>query len=147
MDSLRVDNGLKRIEVNDDGEYIEFSINDDKFLTAFWDFWSWMKESEKEINNLRDKNGDADADDESGRDEAVGSVISLRSKINNESCERIDAIFGTGASRKIFGRVTPDMYMVVDFLEKISPFIKKYADERKRAISSKYNKNRKGAKS
>lgn len=42
MDSLRIDNGIKKIEVNDAGECIEFSINDDKFLTSFWAFGEWL---------------------------------------------------------------------------------------------------------
>ena len=147
MDSLRIDNGIKKIEVNDAGECIEFSINDDKVLTSFWAFGEWLEEQEKAVKELQNKNKESDANNEEEDRKATGEVIALRSKINNESCERIDSIFGTGASRKLFGSVIPDLYMVVDFLDKVTPFIEKYAKEHKKAIDSRYNKNRRGAKS
>lgn len=147
MDSLRIDNGLKKIEVNDEGECIEFSISDDKFLTSFWAFGEWLEEQEKAIKELQEKNKEVDADSKQESRKAVGDVIALRSKINKESCERIDSIFGADASRKLFGSVIPDLSKVVEFLDKITPFVEKYAKEHKKAIDSRYNKNRKGAKS
>lgn len=145
MDSLRVDNGIKRIEVNDAGECVEFSISDSNFLASFWEFGTWLKEKEKEIEDLKKNNDDPDQKEEKVF-ESTGKVIDLRNRINKEASEKIDKIFGSEASRKIFGSVIPDLYMITDFLNKITPFIEKYTKERRKIIDGKYNKNRKGAK-
>ncbi len=79
--------------------------------------------------------------------DAANNVLDLRETISKEACEKIDNIFGAEASRKIFGNILPDMYMIADFFEKISPFIEKYQKERSQTINKKYSKSRKGAKS
>lgn len=150
MDSLRIDNGLKKIEVNDAGEYIEFSATDNNFFKSFSDLVQWFEEQEnrQEIKDMEEQRKKVVS--ENGEDinyAALNSVLDIREKISEEACEKIDAIFGTEASRKIFGSIIPDMFLIADFFEKIAPFIEKYAKERNQAISKKYNKNRKGAKS
>lgn len=150
MDSLRIDNGLKKIEVNDAGEYIEFSVVDSGFFRTFFDLLQWFDEQKnrKEIKEI-DEQGDKVVS-EDGTEinyDVANNVLDIRDKINKEACEKIDNIFGDEASRKIFGNVIPDMYMIADFFEKISPFIEKYAKERDQSINKKYSKSRKGAKS
>ena len=150
MDSLRIDNGLKKIDVNDAGEYIEFSIFDSSFFRAFFDLLRWFDEQEnrKEIKEM-DEQGDKVVS-EDGTEinyDAANNVLDIRDKISKEACEKIDNIFGAEASRKIFGNIIPDMYMIADFFEKISPLIEKYRKERSQTINKKYSKSRKGAKS
>lgn len=150
MDSLRIDNGTKKIEVNDAGEYIEFSIVNNDFFRAFFDLLRWFDEQEgrKEIKDMEENAGKVVSDDEKEINyDAANSVLDIRDKISREACEKIDNIFGREASRKIFGSVAPDMYMIADFFEKISPLIEKYQKERSQTINKKYSKNRKGAKS
>lgn len=150
MDSLRIDNGLRQIEVNDKGEYIEFSVVSNDFFRAFSDLLQWfdgqenrqeIKDIEKQQENVVSENG------EEINYEVLESVLNIREKISEEACEKIDAIFGSGASRKIFCGIVPDMFLIAEFFEKIAPFIEKYAKERNQTINKKYNKNRKGAKS
>lgn len=40
--SLRVDSGVKRIEVNDNGDYIAVNISDNSFFKRFDDFVAWL---------------------------------------------------------------------------------------------------------
>ena len=150
MDSLRIDNGLRQIEVNDKGECIEFSVVSNDFFRAFSDLLQWfdgqenrqeIKDMEKQQENVASENG------EDINYEALESVLNIREKISEEACEKIDAIFGSRASRKIFGSIVPDMFLIAEFFEKIAPFIAKYAKERSQTINKKYNKNRKGSKS
>ena len=150
MDSLRIDNGLKRIEVNDAGEYIEFSVVDSGFFRAFFDLLQWFDEQEnrKEIKEMKEQGDKVVSDDENKINyDAANSVLDIREKISKEACEKIDNIFGAEASRKIFGSIVPDMYMIADFFEKITPFMEKYAKERNQTINKKYSKSRKGSKS
>lgn len=150
MDSLRIDNGTKKIEVNDAGEYIEFSVVNNDFFRAFFDLLRWFDEQEnrKEIAEMEEQKDKVVSEDgEKINYDAANNVLDIRDKISKEACEKIDNIFGTEASRKIFGNVIPDMYMIADFFEKISPLIEKYQKERSQTIDKKYSKNRKGAKS
>lgn len=150
MDSLRIDNGLKRIEVNDAGEYIEFSVVDSEFYRAFFELLQWFDEQEnrKEIKEMEEQGDKVISGDGSKINyDAANSVLDIREKISKEACGNIDNIFGAESSRKIFGSIVPDMYMIADFFEQIAPLIEKYAKERNQSINKKYSKSRKGAKS
>lgn len=150
MDSLRIDNGLKKIEVNDAGEYIEFSVVNNDFFRGFSELMKWFDEKnvQHEISEIQKQEEEVVSENaDEINHEALNNVIDIREKISKEVCEKIDAIFGTEASRKIFGGIVPDMFSIAEFFEKIAPFIEKYAKERNQTINKKYNKNRKGAKS
>lgn len=150
MDSLRIDNGTKKIDVNDAGEYIEFSIVNNDFFRAFFDLLRWFddQENRKEIKEIDEQSDKVASEDGTEINyDAANNVLDLRDKISKEACEKVDNIFGDEASRKIFGGVAPDMYMIADFFEKISPFIEKYQKDRSNTINKKYSKGRKGAKS
>ncbi len=146
MDSLRVSNGIKRIEVNDDGEYIEFSVTSGKFLDGFFTTLEWLES--KEVQDRIDRMDEeskliASTDDNKG----IKAIMELHTQICVEAMQKIDDIFGVNASKKIFCGTIPDIFAITDFFEKITPFIEKYAEERGKNISKKYSTRRKGAKS
>ena len=150
MDSLRIDNGTKKIEVNDAGECIEFSIVNNDFFRAFSDLLQWFdgQEQRQDIKDMEKQQKEVVSEDgDKINYDALNGILDIREKISKEACEKIDNIFGVEASRKIFGSITPDMYMIADFFEQISPLIEKYSKERNRSINKKYSKDRKGAKS
>lgn len=150
MDSLRIDNGLKKIEVNDAGEYIEFSVLDNDFFRGFSELMQWFdgQNTKDNINNMNEQAGKVVSENgDEINHEALSNIIDIRDKVSKEACEKIDNIFGVGASKKIFGGIVPDMFSIAEFFEKIAPFIEKYAKERNQSINKKYSKSRKGAKS
>lgn len=150
MDSLRVDNGTKKIEVNDAGECIEFSVVSNDFFRGFSDLLQWFESQEQrqDIKDMEKQQKEVVSEDSDKINyEALNGVLDIREKISKEACEKIDNIFGEEASRKIFGSIIPDMYMIADLFEQITPLIEKYAKERNQTINKKYSKSRKGAKS
>lgn len=150
MDNLRIDNGTKKIEVNDVGEYIEFSIVNNDFFRAFSDLLQWFdgKEQRQDIKDMEKKQKEVVSEDcDKINYDALNGVLDIREKISKEACDKIDSIFGDEASRKIFGGIIPDMFAIADFFEQITPLIEKYAKERNQSINKKYSKSRKGAKS
>lgn len=150
MDSLRIDNGIKKIEVNDAGEYIEFSIVNNDFFRAFSDLLQWFdgQKNRKDIKDMKKQQEDVVSENgDKINYEVLNNVLEIREKISREACEKIDTIFGVNSSKKIFGGIVPDMFSIAEFFEKIAPFIEKYTKERNQTINKKYNKNRKGAKS
>lgn len=150
MDSLRIDNGLKKIEVNDAGEYIEFSVVSNNFFKAFSNLLQWFESQEQrqDIKEMEEQEEKIVSENGGGINyAALDRVLNIREKISKEASEKIDDIFGPDASRKIFSGTDPDMFSIAEFFEKIAPIIEKYAKDRNQSINKKYSKNRRGAKS
>ena len=60
---LRVDNGLRKIGVNDKGDYLEISINDSSVFDRFADLMTWLQEKEKDLNQFQKDHAGEKADD------------------------------------------------------------------------------------
>ena len=148
MDSLRVDSGIKNIEVNDNGDYISIPISDTSFYERFGTlikcFESKQAEIEQRVKELSERHKDKLDDD---TDMIVGS-IERYSRFCQDVCTELDKLFGDGCCRKVFvGIETPGIELIGDFFEQITPLINQYARERNERINLKYNRNRKGAQS
>lgn len=135
--SLRVDSGVKRIEVNDNGDYIAVNISDNSFFKRFDDFVAWL--------NAKNEEADRIANDSSGDfTERFGEYDALC----KEACAELDSLFGSGCCKKVFPDVeSPGMELIADFLDQIIPILQGFATERNQKITSKYSPNRKGARS
>lgn len=140
---LHVDNGLRKIKVNDAGEYIEVSVNDSTFFDRFADLLVWIGSKEKELGQFGE---DHKADDISNP-EVIREVVRKRTETYRECCQRLDILFGEGCCRKVFGNVVPDDMLITDFLEQITPVIEELGKERNQKLSLKYSRGRKGANS
>lgn len=147
--NIRVDNGVRRIGVNDDGEYIELSVNDVQLTERFAGLLQWFDKKSTEIdeagNKLAEKYGeDATIEDENGiNTDMVVDVAALRTAVYKECCERIDGVFGKDTCRKVFGNVLPDDVLLMEFFEQISPVLEKLAAERGEKIKLKYQRGKK----
>lgn len=151
---LRVDNGLRKVKVNDQGEYIEFSVNDSTFFDRFADLLAWVTKKHREIErheaenvkSLRDTEED-EAEQSDFDAEVIRDLAKRRTEFYRECCQKLDILFGEGCCRKVFGDVVPDDLLIEDFLEQITPILEKLGKERNDKLSLKYNRNRKGANS
>ena len=140
---LQVDNGLRKIKVNDEGEYIEVSVNDSTFFDRFADLLVWVGDKEKELKQY----GDTHKADTLEDMEVVREVMRKRTQTYQECCQRLDVLFGEGCCRKVFGDIIPDDLLIMDFLEQLTPVIEELGKERNKNLSLKYNRSRKGAAS
>lgn len=151
MDKLRVDSGTKKIEVNDDGEYIEIPMNDASFFDRYADILKYFDEKnddiEKKANAISEKYPEKEDESEINVDMICDSV-KLYAELCRDTCAQLDKLFGDGCCRKVFvGIENPSIELIGDFFEEITPFLQKYAQERNDKISLKYNNRRKGARS
>lgn len=157
---LRVDNGLRKIGVNDEGDYIEVSVNDSTIFDRFADMLSWITRKEADIDRISEEYGkklaEVSADAEDGdadrlpvhHVDIISEVVKMRTDLYREVCQRLDILFGEGCCRKVFGsNIVPDDLLIMDFLEQITPIIEKLGKERNKKLSLKYNRNRRGANS
>ncbi|MBQ6787552.1 MAG: hypothetical protein IJO85_07515 [Lachnospiraceae bacterium] len=140
MEKLRVDNGLKKIEVNDRGDFIEFSVKDNKFIEGFGELVTWM---EGVLRNQKQQT----TEETEKTIEMILDDIKGKSEICKEACCRIDKLFGSDTCKKVFGNIEPDEYVIGEFMDQIVDFMDKFQKERQESIGSKYSNERKGANS
>ena len=113
--SIRVNTNNINVEVNDRGDYITL-YNDMTFLQDILSFADGLDELER---NYRAK-AEQCPDDTDER-------AKLLFDFHNELAFGINSLFGDDACKKVFGdgvrNVVPNVYQVLDFVEKLSPHI------------------------
>ena len=147
MDSLRVNSGIKNIEVNDNGDYISIPISDTSFFERFGEMMKNFERKQAEIEQkgkeLSEKHKDKPNDDV----DMIVDVFSLYTDLCKDVCAELDKLFGEGCCRKVFvGVEIPSVELIGDFFEQIVPLLDQYAKERNQKINLMYNRNRKGAR-
>ncbi len=138
--SLKVDNGVRRIKVNDAGEYIELSLTDVTLLDRFTGLMEWYGAKRDELNRFDADLKQRHAED-TDSDGAVIEVIHKRTEVYTEFCRKLDEVFGDGCCRKVFGNVIPDEIPIIDFLEQITPIMNRMAVERGERLKARYSGN------
>lgn len=128
---IRISNGVKKIEVNDDGEFILLPVSDDGFVL---NFYRLMEDIKKRGNELSE---------EIGGEETVDYVEKIVA-VEREIKQKVDALFGDGTCKKVFGDILPSMDLFVEFFGSLVPFLEEYKNERT-AKMEKYNAGRTGS--
>lgn len=127
--SIRVSKGIE-VEVNDNGDTITMNVESAEFVNEFYALLD-------KFENLADK---ARSDEYKAMDTREKLTVIVQG--TKDVLASIDSIFGDGASRKIFGDATPSLYIIADYFEKITPIIRKYAEQRRSDIMRRYNSSR-----
>lgn len=144
MEKIRIGNqNIKRIEVNDNGEYIELNFNDRSFPARFYELAKKFDEYKNEFEKrYADIEKEADEVDELGLSVKLRKKYELDLEIHEKIKDEVDKLFGADTCRKVFGDITPNLECYVDLFTQLTPFIEEYA--KKQAESAKYNPNRMG---
>lgn len=150
--SIRINSGIKKIEVNDNGDCIFLRLSDLDYINNVLNFFELINEKS---TILRDKlNGanvtgkddmDSVLSDETLTDEQkVAEVFNhynvekvevfdaVRS-VHSELAVEFDRVFGVDACAKVFGLGednNPVLDMYLEFMEAITPFFEEYMKER-----------------
>lgn len=148
MDRLRVDSGIKNIDVNDQGEYISIPISDTSFYERFGEILKYFDNKQADIERqAKELAGKHEGKPNDDTDMIIDSV-KMYSDLCKDVCTQLDKLFGEGCCRKVFvGVESPGVELIGDFFEQITPLLKQYADERNQKFNTKYNRSRKGARS
>ncbi len=140
VDSIRVNTGAKRIQVNDDGDCIVLNFADQSLPSRYFTLL-------EDLNTKRDayiekaKEIDAAKADEMERFIAYAA---LNLEIHQYMREQVDGLFGADTCKKVFGDIVPSIDLYEDFFTQLSPYFEKYALERKAKLQEKYNPERTG---
>ncbi len=129
MDSIRVSSGTKKIEVNDEGEYITLPLGDDGFTR---DFYRLLDDFQRQAQAVK-----VTEEDITG---SMDQVVAL----NKELSEKVDSLFGAGTCKKVFGVLTPGVDLFLDFFTQLLPFFEASVKKRSEKLN-KYNAGRTGS--
>jgi hypothetical protein len=122
MDTLRIDTGHKKVQINDGPEFIEFNPTEVNWGRRFErlrsDVKTRMDEMSAKIAGIEKRAQELN--------EETPAMIEEVNNLRDEVCvfirEKIDILFGTGTSQKVFGDLMSE-YAIASFLEGIAPFI------------------------
>lgn len=128
---IRIERGVKKIEVNDNGEFIMLPVSDDGFVLSFYRMMEDIQKKGKSLSaEIRDE-------------ETVDSLEKIVA-VEREVKQKVDALFGGGTCKKVFGDILPSMDLFVEFFGSLVPFLEEYQSERKPKME-KYNAGRTGS--
>lgn len=144
MAGIRVNTGVKRIEVNDNGDYITLSLNDNDFLDRFFGLYDDLQRMADEYtgreNAIREKHA---AGGEAVMDGILKETYALYTEAGKSMKPKIDGLFGEGTCKKVFGDITPTFDLYIDFFEQLTPYLQEFAKEKTQRMS-KYSAARTG---
>ena len=130
MDRICLNNGNKKIEINDSGDYIVIPMGDNSFPERVIKF---SKDAESKYKLLVEKEIEL-------KDSGIEVVSKMRSEIFTSIGSMFDELFGVGSCKTVFGNMAPSHDIMLDFMEQIVPLVERYATERQSEIETKYSK-------
>lgn len=140
MSGIRVSTAVKRIEVNDNGEYIVLNFSDSSLPERFFTM----------LDNIQKRSGDvqaqaAEISEKCGSESeaAVRAAASLYRDFHQDIANEVDTLFGPKTCRKVFGDIVPDFELFNDFFTQLVPYFEEYGRDRVVRMS-KYSANRTG---
>lgn len=126
--SIRIDTGSIRLQINDGPDHIEFNPKDVLFIERFYGLARALETKSTEYQRRSDELGLEQAGEDEMLEKMPAGLVLLR-----EACEfmraEIDTVFGEGTSQKLFGDVLA-LDMISNFLDAITPYIQEARAEK-----------------
>lgn len=140
MAGIRVERSVKKIEVNDDGDYIVLDFSDSSFPDRFFHMVDRMQEqANATMKKAQEFQGQCDPDSEA----MTRAVASMWRELHEGLMNEVDSLFGADTCKKVFGDIVPDITLFDDFFTQLMPYFADYGKERAKRLS-KYSANRNG---
>ena len=138
MNNIRIKNNIKKIEVNDDGDYITINFNDRSIPSKFYSLTEKFEEKRTEAEKKL-----ADIIKIENENQKARALFDLDLEIHNWLSKEVDNIFGEDTCKKVFGDIVPNIYLYIEFFEQITPYFADYVNFQKE-LTTKYSPNRTG---
>lgn len=128
--TLNVSKNVKRIKVNEAGEYIVMNLDDQTFIPRLIDL---MKGFETAADEYMKKSAEIDSLPEETQQERMAKVA-VSAAFNLEVCsmlkQKVDAAFQDEVCRKVFGDITPSVSAFAEFFEQLGALLKQFSAEK-----------------
>ena len=142
MAGIRVQTNDRRIEVNDQGEYIVLRFSDQSFpgrvfamIERVQALGEQVKEKEAALRESYRDSEDALA--------LPKAAAALNEEVHRAIMAEVDGVFGAETCRKVFGEIVPDVALFEDFFRQLLPYFEEYGRERAEKMG-KYSEGRMG---
>ena len=124
MDSIRIDTGIKRIQINDGPNFIEFDPTDVAFADKFYKLIKDFDGKQADYQSRAKAISDDKELDSNGRPANIPAGLEMIREMCTFMRDGIDGVFGSGTSQTVFGDAMPlDLGMFTQFFHGITPFI------------------------
>lgn len=140
MAGIRVATGAKRIEVNDNGDYIVLDFSDNSFPDRFF---SMVDRVQARADEAGPEAEQIDAQHEKGSEGHARAAAALWRRVHESIMAEVDGFFGAGTCRKVFGDIVPGIELYDDFFHQLMPYFEQAGKERAQRMS-KYSAARTG---
>ncbi|MCI8810387.1 MAG: hypothetical protein HFF84_09735 [Oscillibacter sp.] len=142
MAGIRINNGAKKIEVNDSGDYIILNLNDNDFLNRFYSMYENVQKTADEMAAKETAIQEKQKDKEDNA-ELLKETFRLYTEFGKDMMSEVDGLFGDGTCKKVFGDIAPTIDLYIDFFEQLVPYLNDFAKEKMQRMS-KYSAARRG---
>ena len=141
MDKITLQSGVKRIQVNENGDFITFDARDqgftERFMKLMKDFTNKKAEYDAKIEDLQSMPCDTE------KEQLTRATVALEfnSSVCNWMAEQINAVFQDDVKQKVFGDITPTGEAWAEFMYQLAPIVqvaKAEQSERVRKYTAKY---------
>lgn len=138
MEKIRAVRNIKKIEVNDDGEFITLDFDD---LNLPYRYYGMLKRFEKE----RAKFTNELAQKLKGKPTNICTeeLVNAERELNTYFRDAVDEVFGEGTCRKVYGDILPSLEMHMQFFDALRPYFEEEAKRRQEKMN-KYSAKRSG---
>lgn len=140
MAGIRVATGAKRVEVNDDGDYIVLDFSDNSLPDRFFAMVDHVQDLANDAMPEAEK---IEAQHEKGSDGYMRATAALWRKVHEDIMIEVDGFFGQGTCKKVFGDIVPGIELYDDFFNQLMPYFEQAGKERAQRMS-KYSAARTG---
>jgi len=140
MAGIRVNRGDKKIEVNDNGDYIVLNLSDSSFPDRFF---SMVDRVQERADAAGEKAKEIEAKYEAGSEALIRATASLYRELHEGVMAEVDALFGQDTCKKVFGDIVPGIELFDDFFTQLMPYFEQFGKERAQRLS-KYRADRTG---
>ena len=141
MDKITLISGLKRIEVNENGDCITFDARDqgfmDRIMNLLKEFYAKKEEYDAKIEKIQEMPGDT-KEQQIAR---ASAALEFNSSVCNWMAEQINAVFQDDVKQKVFGDITPTGEAWAEFMYQLAPIVQAARveqSERVRKYTDKY---------
>lgn len=140
MAGIRVNTGVKRIEVNDNGDYITLNFWDASFADRFFEMVDRVQEK---TNAAASKAKEIEESTEDGSEARIRAEAKLFREVHQDVSAEVDGFFGPDTCKKVFGDIVPGIDLYEDFFQQLMPYFEEFGKERAQRMS-KYSAARTG---
>lgn len=140
MPGIRVSTSVKKIDVNDNGEYIELNFSDSSFPDRFF---SMMENIQRRGEDAQAQAAEIDEKCGGDKDANMRAIAALYRQVHTDIMHEVDAFFGPETCRKVFGNIVPGFELFNEFFDQLIPYFEEYGRERAAKLS-KYSAARTG---